>query len=93
VTLIAELQDLIHQPLHAYVRYDNWRPDAHVVIDSNDDTLSYAVSHINRLSIGLNYVMNDYLQIKFEYPDALNSNSEEPDFEGQLGTAQLVVAF
>jgi hypothetical protein len=93
VTLLTELESFIHYPIHAYIRYDNWRPDAAVILDNNDDTITYTVGNINRLTIGFNYTMNDYLQIKFEYTDTLNSKSTEPDFEDQLGTAQLVVSF
>ncbi len=93
LTLITELEGLVHFPIHAYVRYDNWRPDASVVIDGADDTISYTVDDINRISLGFNYSMNNYLQLKFEYTDTLDSKSAEPDFEDQLGTVQLVVAF
>ena len=93
LTLITELESLVHYPIHAYVRYDNWRPDASVVIDGDDDTITYTVGDINRITVGLNYSMNDYLQLKFEYTDTLDAKSTEPDFEDQLGTVQLVVAF
>ena len=93
VTLLTELESFVHYPIHAYVRYDNWRTDAAVVLDSDDDTITYTVGDINRLTIGFNYLINDYLQIKFEYTDTLDSTSSEPDFENQLGTTQLVVAF
>ncbi len=90
VTLISDLQKVLNHRLKAYIRYGRWNPSAAAVVDGDD---TYAVEDISRLTLGFNYSMNDFLQIKFEYSDSLGSETQEPDFEKQLGTAQLVVAF
>lgn len=80
--------------MHAFGRYDFWRPDAGLVIAvDGDDTLIYPVDHIDQLTLGLNYVINDYFRVKLEYSDSLGSKSSEPDFEHRLGSAQFVVVF
>jgi len=90
VTLVTDLQSLVKFPLKSYIRYGQWSPDYASIIDEDE---SFAVEKISRLSFGFNYTVNDYLQLKFEYSNSLGSETEEPDFNKHLGTAQLVVAF
>ncbi len=90
VTLIANLQDLTSYPIRPYVRYGRWNP-SYRSVQTDDDV--YRVGNIERLTLGFNFLLNDYLQLKFEYSDTLSTETTEPDFETHLGTAQLVVAF
>ncbi len=90
VTLIADLATVVLYPVKTYIRYGQWNPSHSHIVDGDE---SYAIEDISRLTVGFNYTMNDYLQIKFEYSDSLGTETEESDFEKQLGTAQLVVAF
>ncbi len=90
VTLIADLQDWTTYPIRPYIRYGRWNPSYRSM--QTDDEI-YSVESIDRLTLGLNFLLNDYLQLKFEYSDTLGTETTEPDFETHLGTAQLVVAF
>ncbi len=89
-TLITDLEGLLHYPVKTYIRYGQWNPSYAVIIDAGNN---YATENLTRLTFGLNYSMNDYLQMKIEYSDSLGSQTQEPSFEKQLATAQLVVAY
>lgn len=93
LTLNAELGDVLPWPLALFLRYGAWVPDYRRVLDANDDTISYRVDNISRVSLGLAYAFNDNLKLKFEYFDTLGDRTAEPGFENRLGLGQLVVSF
>jgi len=93
LTLNADLDEVLHWPLSLFLRYGAWVPDYQRVLDAADDTISYRVDNISRVSLGLAYVFNDNLRLKFEYFDTLGNDTTEPGFENRLGLGQLVVSF
>jgi len=93
LTLNADLGHVLHWPLSLFLRYGAWVPDYQRVLDAADDTISYRVDNISRVSLGLAYVFNDNLRLKFEYFDTFGNDTTEPGFENRLGLGQLVVSF
>lgn len=90
-TLIVNLNSFIKQPVSAFIRYGRWQPK-HKVVTDFDGRLA-AVNNVSLLSVGLNYKLNEYMKIKFEYTDSLGTVTEERYFDKKLGIAQMVVAF
>lgn len=91
VTLIADLHQFLAQPVSVFARYGRWQPKHRVTVDF-DQTLA-AINPVSLLSFGVNYQLNDYMKIKFEYTDSLGTATQEHYFDKQLGIAQMVVAF
>ncbi|MDP2903499.1 MAG: hypothetical protein Q8N96_10390 [Methylovulum sp.] len=90
-TLIADLNNLIKQPVSAFIRYGRWQPSLWVTTDFDGGLVS--VSNVSLLSVGFNYKLNDYMRIKLEYTDSLGTSTREHYFDKKLGIAQMVVAF
>jgi hypothetical protein len=93
LSLLADMQSLLHRPLSLFGRYDRWMPDYDFILDADDDAVQYRVQDISRVTLGLNYRFTDYFQFKLEYYDYLGDDTEEPDFEQSLGVVQVVVNF
>lgn len=93
LSLLADMQSLLHRPLSLFGRYDRWMPDYDFILDANDDSLQYPVQAMSRVTLGVNYRFTDYFQFKLEYYDYLGEDTEEPDFEQSLGVVQVVVNF
>ena len=93
LSLLADMQALWHQPLRLFGRYERWMPDYDFIPDAEDDAVLYSVQDLSRVTLGMNYQFTDYFQLKFEYYDYLDDDTEEPDFEKSLGLVQVVVNF
>jgi len=76
-----------------FVSYGEWKPEFSSVVDQEDSSLNYAVETLKRITVGANYLIDDYLQIKLEYFDHLDTVTEEPDFEEHSLTLQMVASF
>lgn len=91
ITLIANLEEWLKRSLYMYGRYEEWNPRYDFL---EVDGVNYAVKQsIPALTVGLGYHLNDYLLLKLEYTNTLGHQTEEPDFQKQLGIAQLVASF
>jgi len=90
-TLIADLENLTKQPIHAFVRYSSWKPSQKLGLDFDGSTV--AINDISMLSLGLNYKFNDHVRIKFEYNDSLGTWIAERYFDKKMGIAQIVMSF
>ena len=90
VTLIGDLEEWLHHSLFVYSRYQEWRPNYDFI--EVDDAV-YQVRNIPALTFGMGYRLNDYLTFKVEYTDTFGRRTEEPEFQDQVGIAQLVGSF
>jgi hypothetical protein len=90
-TLIADLENLIHKPVLAFVRYGRWQPKQDIGTDYDGSLV--AIGDISLLTVGINYKFNDYFKMKFEYTDSLGTATQERYFDRNLGIAQAVVSF
>ncbi|MDD2760381.1 MAG: hypothetical protein PHH11_08805 [Methylomonas sp.] len=90
-TLIADLDNLIKQPVQVFARYGRWQPSQKLASDYDGTTV--AINDVSMLSIGLNYKFSDYLRIKFEYDDTLGTHTAERYFDKRLGITQIVMSF
>ena len=80
-------------PTLFYVGYGEWRPDYAATLDPEDDTVSYEVDNLERLTVGSRYVIDDYVQLKLEYFTHLDSASAESGVAKRRLTFQLVASF
>lgn len=80
-------------PASFYLGYGEWQPDYTARLDEEDSTVSYSVSKLERLTLGGQYLFNEYLQFKLEYFHHLNTETEEPEFEKRRLTFQMVASF
>ncbi|MBD9357220.1 hypothetical protein [Methylomonas albis] len=90
-TLTADLENLIKQPIQAFVRYSSWQPSQKLGLDFDGSTV--AINDISMLSLGFNYKFSDHVRIKFEYNDALGTWIAERYFDKKMGIAQIVMSF
>lgn len=90
-TLIVNLNSLIKQRVSAFIRYGRWQPKHKTVTDFDGGLVT--VNNVSLLSVGLNYKLNEYMKIKFEYTDSLGTATEERYFDKKLGIAQMVLSF
>lgn len=93
LSLLADMQSLLHRPISLFIRYERWNPDYDFIPDTDDDAVLHRVRALPRVTLGVNYRFTDYFQFKLEYYDYLGEDTEEPDFEESLGVAQVVVNF
>lgn len=80
-------------PVAFYLGYGEWKPEFTAVIDEEDPSISYNVDELNRATIGVRYIYDDYLQVKLEYLSHMDTETAEPDFEKRILTFQLVASF
>jgi len=76
-----------------FFSYGEWSPEYSHVIDEEEPVLNYSVEDLKRAIVGINYSFDDYLQIKIEYLTHLNTLTEEPGFEKDKLTFQMVASF
>jgi len=76
-----------------FFSYGEWKPEFSSVVDQEDLNTYYSVETLKRVTIGTNYLIDDYLQIKIEYIDHLDTRTEEPEFEENTFTLQMVASF
>jgi len=81
------------EPMTLFIGYGEWDPEYIAVLDAEDQSISYSVDRLNRVTLGGRYVFGDYLQIKLEYLSHLDTSTEEPNFEKQKLTFQMVASF
>jgi len=91
-TLIADLEDAVHHPLLAFVRYARWQSNQDFMVDGYDGSV-VAVHPVSLLSLGLNYKFSEHLRVKFEYTDSLGTATREHYFDKRVAMAQMVVMF
>lgn len=92
-TLIADLEQFVHQPITAVARYGRWQPDTAYMQDSNYDGSLVAINDVSALTFALRYTYNDHLKFKLEYTDSLGTQTQEKYFDKRLGMAQMIVGF
>lgn len=80
-------------PASVYVGYGEWQPEYSDRLDGEDNSISYSVSKLERLTLGTQYMFNEYLQFKLEYIHHLDTETSEPDFEERKLTFQVVASF
>lgn len=80
-------------PTTVFVSYGEWKPDYSARLDESDDSISYSVSKLERLTLGTQYMFNQHLQLKLEYYHHLDTETSEPDFEKRRLTFQIVAVF
>lgn len=90
-TLVADLEDWVHQPVLAFARYSRWQPTQDLGLDYDGSTV--AINDISMFSLGLNYKFSDHLRAKFEYNDSLGTSTAERYFDKRMGIAQIVMSF
>jgi hypothetical protein len=93
LSLVADLQDALGLPLSAFGRYEQWRPGYQLLLDPEDDTQTYRVRSLPRVTVGLRYDLGEHVVVKLEYADTLGRATEEPDFVGRAARVQLVARF
>jgi hypothetical protein len=91
-TLTADLENYIHQPIMAFVRYARWLPSQRSSFDY-DGVSVVPIQNVTMLSLGFNYKFSDHMRLKFEYNDSLGSSTGEHYFDKKLGIAQMVMSF
>lgn len=80
-------------PTTVFVSYGEWKPDYSARLDESDDSISYSVSKLERLTLGTQYTFNQHLQVKLEYYHHMDTETSEPDFEKRRLTFQVVANF
>ncbi len=93
VTLVTELEDIVKQPIYLFSRYDMWDPSYSLILDVDDDTLTYNVKNTKRLTVGLGYRLTGLLNIKLEYFDYLGRGTNEPAFDDSGVIVQMTAGF
>ena len=93
VTLVTELEDIVKQPIYLFSRYDMWDPRYSLILDEDDDTLTYNVKSTKRLTFGLGYRLTGLLNIKLEYFDYLGRGTDEPAFNDSGVILQMTAGF
>lgn len=93
VTLVTELEDIVKQPIYLFSRYDMWDPRYSLILDEDDDTLTYNVKNTKRLTVGLGYRLTGLLNIKLEYFDYLGRGTNEPAFDDSGVIVQMTAGF
>ncbi len=93
VSLVTELGDLVKQPIYLFSRYDMWDPGYSLVLDEDDDTLTYNVNNAKRMTVGLGYRLTGLLNIKLEYYDYLGRGTNEPAFDDNGVVLQVTAGF
>jgi TolA-binding protein len=88
-TLVVNLEDWLKVPLKAFGRYQEWRPKYDFIVGED----IYRVRPLRSISIGLNYQLNNFVQMKLEYNDSLGTYTDEPSFQRRYGIAELVATF
>ena len=76
-----------------FMSYEQWEPEYTHVFDEDNESISYAVDDLERAIVGINYSFYEYLQLKLEYLNHLNRSTEEPGFENDRLTFQMVASF
>ncbi|MFW2371604.1 MAG: hypothetical protein ACN4GM_00650 [Gammaproteobacteria bacterium] len=80
-------------PASLFLGYGEWDPAFSARLDEEDNSVSYSVSKLKRLTIGGQFLFNEYLQFKLEYIHHLNTETAEPEFEQRRLTFQMVASF
>jgi hypothetical protein len=93
VTLVTELEDIVKQPIYLFSRYDMWDPEYSLILDEEDDTLTYNVESTKRLTVGIGYRLTGLLNIKLEYFDYLGQGTDEPAFNDSGVIVQMTAGF
>jgi len=86
--LLFHLKDLT-----LFLSYGEWKPKYWYVIDDEDSSINYRVENIDRITIGINYPVTENVLIKMEYLTHLDTLTEEPGFEKDRLTFQMVTSF
>ena len=68
-------------------------PRYSLILDEDDDTLTYNVKSTKRLTFGLGYRLTGLLNIKLEYFDYLGRGTDEPAFNDSGVILQMTAGF
>jgi len=81
------------KPMSLFASIGEWEPYFSTVTDIVDPSVNYTVNKLKRITIGGRYMIDDFLQIKLEYFNHLNTTTGEADFVKSQLNFQLVANF